>query len=91
MTEVLAFLNTRDLPANKVDTAPVPFVTASAAVQTCTLSRRTYTGPHDAKSTNVEVLPSWGLVQNFHISILPSLQILPEPHQGMFCALTEAI
>ncbi len=43
------------------------------------------------KSTDVDVLPSWGVVQNFHISILPSLQILPEPHQGMFSALTEAL
>ena len=30
-------------------------------------------------------------MQNFHVSILPSLQGLPEPHQGMFCSLMEAL
>lgn len=92
VNEVLALLSTRDLLPNKVDTAAVPLVTASAVVQTCNLGRRTYTQVRTMlKSTDVDVLPSWGLVQNFHVSILPSLQALTEPHQGMYCSLKEAL
>ncbi len=92
MNEVLALLSTRDLLPNKVDTAAVPLVTASAVVQTCNLGQRTYTQVRTMlKSTDVDVLPSWGLVQNFHVSILPSLQALTEPHQGMYCSLKEAL
>ena len=77
-----------------ISTAPskVPVPTTLAIYNDCMLGRKTYTNMRKMlRATNCNAYAAWHIIREEQRKITPTIKILPEPHNGVYFTLTDAV